>query len=340
MYCAHCGQPIPDASEHYCTHCGQPLESPGEESYVPQGEDAGPWEEPPPVRFSHYVAAALAWGREQAGQAGSALQEFLEELRERLPGGSLMLFGVGLVGLALVGSALPFVSGLGEFWSVVMLLGGALVALNELRAIGARALPPALERLLDVTWHPRVARVYALLTCTHALMMLDFGVVSALWLVAAVVLGYEQGRAFLAEQPGRPPDFEYGYVSLRHRLNGWVVVAAVLCTLSLFLPWARSNLPLFGLAGREQPLATFTQLALLVLGGLALLPRGLASVPAPVPALLAAWLTVWFFLMLNAYTVGPWFFLPGLLTLDAVAALHLLQSGSDEEGSFPEDFEG
>ncbi|HSP78189.1 MAG TPA: hypothetical protein VLQ93_06650, partial [Myxococcaceae bacterium] len=285
--------------------------------------DTFPGEEPPSPGPSGYVTPMVAWGREAVEQVGLAIQDVLEDprLRARLPGGSLTLLGVGLVGAALLLSALPFVSGLGVFWSAVMLLGGALVAVNawrELRTQGVRALPPVLENLPEVTRHPRIAQAYALLTCAHALMMLGFGLVPALWLLAAVVLGYEQGQRFLAGQPRRWDTFEPGEESLRFRLHPWVVAGAVLCTLALYVPWARSNLPLLGGAGREQPLATFTQLALLVLGGLAMRRRGLASVPILVPVLLTVWLTVWFFLMLNPYTPGPWLFLPGLLMLDAV----------------------
>ncbi len=307
------------------------------------GDESYEWEPPPPSpfeRLSEVLSKVFAPVRDVAGQLGDAIAGVLDDprLRSRLPGGSLSLLGLGLVGLAILLSVLPFVPGIGLPGSLVMLLGGALVAVNEwrvitqpgvqeLRTAEARALPAALENLPEETQHPGIARAYAALTCAHALLMLGFGPVSLLWLLAALVLGYEQGQRFFATSE---EDFDYLYEgSLRQRLNRWVVVGAAVCSFALLLPWARSNTPFFGASGGEQPLATFTQLTLVLLASFALRQRGLAALHPIVLVLMGVWLTTWFFLMMSPYTAGPWVFLPGLLTLDAVIVLHLVQQRRD-----------
>ncbi|HEX8440499.1 hypothetical protein [Archangium sp.] len=366
MNCSHCGQPIPDATYGVCLECGHPIEGAGDDASNTGDEGAGSEdynaadygtgdesyadEEPPPPspfeRLSEVLALALAPVRDVAGQIGDAIAGVLDDprLRSRLPGGSLSLLGLGLVGLALLLSALPFVPGIGLPGSVVMVLGGVLVAVNEWRVISqpgvqefrteeARALPSALENLPEETQHPGIAQAYAALTCTHALLMLGFGPVSLLWLLAALVLGYEQGQRFFAASEA---DYDYLYEgSLRQRLNRWVVVGVVVCSFSLLLPWARSSTAFLGASGGEQPLAAFTQFTLLLLASFALRQRGLASLHPIVLVIMAVWLTMWFFLMMSPYTAGPWVFMPGLLTLDAVIVLHLVQQrrGDLEEGS-------
>lgn len=355
MQCSNCGHSVSDEANSFCTECGEPLKaaegdasSTGDESYGAEDYNAGDydysdesysWEEPPPpslfARMDEALSKVLAPVKDVAGQTWEAVQGVMDApgLRSRLPGGSLTLLGLGSVGLALLLSAIPFVAGIGFIGAGVMLLGGALVAINEWRIISqpgaqefrteaARTLPSSLENLPEETQHPAIAQAYAALTLTHALLMLGTGLVSLLWLLAALVLCYEQGRTFFAAPE---EDYDPDAGSLRQRLNRWVVVGAIVCTFSLLLPWARGNGVLFGLSGGEQPLATFTQLTLVLLACFALRHRGLASLHPIVLVLMAVWLTMWFFLMMSPYTVGPWFFLPGLLTLDAVIVLHLFQ---------------
>jgi hypothetical protein len=331
MNCPYCDHPVSDETPGFCAECGQSFEDTGEEGSY---DESYAWEPPPPTaweRLKETLSPVLGTMREVAGQVGEAIQGVLEGLRERLPGGSLTLLGLGLVGLALVLSLLPFVAGIGFIGTPVMLLGGALVAVNEWRLVGAdiRPLPPGLENLPEEMRHPAIAQLFALLTCTQALLMLGFGLVSLLWLLAALVLGYEQGQRFFA--PSLEEDEGVYEDSLRHRLNPWVVVGAGVCSFSLLLPWARSNMPLLGESGGEQPLATITQFMLLLLACFALRRRGLAAMHPIVLVLGAVWLTMWFRLMMSPYTVGPWFFLPGLLMLDAVIVLHLLQMRRSEE---------
>lgn len=343
MTCAHCGHPVTDEAYRYCSECGEPLDdqgggagdgSDGTEEYNEgdYGEgDPGDyqWEAPPPSAFermSEGAAKVLAPVRDVAGQVGDSIEGVLDDprLRSYLPGGSLTMLGLGLVTLALLLSLVPFVMGIGPIGSSVMLLGGVLVALNEWRGVTPPGtLPPSLENLPEETQHPGIAQAYAALVCTQALLMMGFGLISILWLLAAIVLGFDQGRRFFASAEEEEDDLEAG--GYRQRLDRWVVVGASVCTFALLLSWVRSNVPMSGLSGGEQPLATFTQLTLLLLAAFALRRRGLSALHPIALVIMAVWLTMWFFLNMSPYTVGPWFFLPGLLTLDAVIVLHLLQ---------------
>ncbi|WP_257450790.1 zinc ribbon domain-containing protein [Archangium lipolyticum] len=371
MQCSNCGHSVTDEAHSFCTECGEPLKVPGDEaastgdeSYGSEDYNAGDyagdysWEEPPPppslfARMDEALSKVLAPVKDVAGQTWEAIQGVMDDprLRSRLPGGSLTLLGLACVGLALLLSVIPFVAGIGFLGSGVMLLGGLLVAINEWRILSqpgtqefrtanARTLPASLENLPEETQHPAIAQAYAALTLTHALLMLGTGLVSLLWLLAALVLGYEQGRRFFVS-PELDHDPDAG--NLRQRLDRWVVVGVVVCSFSLLLPWARGHMPMLGPSGGEQPLATFTQLTLVLLACFALRHRGLSSLHPIVLVIMAVWLTMWFFLMMSPYTVGPWFFLPGLLTLDAVIVLHLFQlrrSGQAAEVSSDLDYRG
>jgi hypothetical protein len=349
MTCAHCGHPVTDEAYRYCSECGEPLDGQGDEavdeSYGTEESTEGEgdygdgdygdqsWDAPPPSaldKASAGLAMALVPVRDVAGQVGDAIESVLDDprLRSRLPGESLTMLGLGLVALALLLSLVPFVVGIGVIGSSVMLLAGALVALNEWRGVTPPGtLPPALENLPEETQHPGIAQAFAALVCTQALLMMGFGLVSILWLLAAIVLGFDQGRRFFAS--AEEEDVEAG--GFRQGLDNWAVVGASLCTFALLLPWVRSNVATVGLSGAEQPLATFTQLTLVVLAAFALRRRGLSALHPIVLVVMAVWLTMWFFLNMSPYTVGPWFFLPGLLTLDAVVVLRFLPPRSDRQ---------
>ena len=130
-------------------------------------------------------------------------------LRERLPGRSLALLGAGLVALAVLLSVLPFFSGIGVGWSLAMLAGSLLVGARELHAAG-RALPAPVVQAARWAEHPLFLPVFTVLTFVHAILTLSIGIVPLLWLIAAVVLGYDQRRtlaSFMAEQ-GAPAAVE------------------------------------------------------------------------------------------------------------------------------------
>ncbi|WNG40700.1 hypothetical protein F0U61_48685 [Archangium violaceum] len=351
MKCAHCSHPISDESLGFCTECGQLLETPGggfsgggerdfSEDY--NAGDYNPdssWDAPPPSaaeRLEQLLSKVAGPVGAVAGQVGGVFQDVLDNprLRSLVPGGSLTLLGLGVVWLALVLSLLPFVMDIGFISSWVMLLMGVLVAVNEWRLISQpevqvpgsaplRRLPSSLENLPEDTQHPGIAQAFALLTCTYALLMLGYGPISLVWMLAALMIGYDQGRIYFAEGPAEEMDL----YSPGPRLHRWVVVGVVLCSFSLLLAWGRSTLRAPGLSGAEQPLSVLTQGALLLLACSAVKHRGLSALHPLALILMGVWLTLWFFLMMSPYAVGPWFYLPGLLLLDAVIVFHLVRLG-------------
>lgn len=339
MNCSNCGHNLGNEELYFCPECGHELQ--GGDANQGSGDynqgDYG-WDPPPPSpleRLEAVLSKVAVPVLGVAGQAGAAFQSVLDDprLRSRLPGGSLTLLGLGLVGLALLLSFIPFVAGVGFIGSTVVLLWGALVAVNEWRLIsrpGAQepgappvpALPQSLANLPRDTRHPGIAQTFALLTCTYALLMLGYGPISLVWLLAAVVLGYDQGWRYFADGSEDSSGLDEGPTGLRpHR---WVVAGAVLCTFALLLPWTRGTLQVPSLSGGEQPLSVLTQYTLLLLACSAVRHRGLSAFHPLLLILAAVWLTMWFVLNMSAYAVGPWFFLPGLLMVDASIVRHLL----------------
>ncbi|PTL83053.1 zinc ribbon domain-containing protein [Vitiosangium sp. GDMCC 1.1324] len=355
MNCSNCGHAISDESLGFCTECGQLLDSQGGGEGYNAGEDGyNPdyaWEAPPPSaaeRLEQLLSKVAEPLRSVGGLVSEAFQSVLDHpaLRSLLPGGSLTLLGLGLVGLALLLSMVPFIAGIGVAGAAVMLLMAPLVAVNEWRLIsqpelqerGAtplRRLPESLENLPEDTQHPAIAQLFALLTCTFALRMLGVGFISLVWLLAALMLGYDQGRIYFADTPEDSGDLEAGTRGIRsHR---WVVLGVVICSFSLLLPWTRGTLQVSGLSGAEQPLSPLTQGTLLLLACSAVRHRGLSALHPLVLILMGVWVSLWFFLMMSPYAVGPWFYLPGLLVLDGIIVFHFLPQRRAESESPPEE---
>ncbi len=297
MLCTHCGHNLAHDEQQFCTQCGTPVK--------------------------------------KATPASQQLRALLEDSRVRdyLPGRSFLLLGAALVGLALVLGVLPGVMSIGLPDTVLMLVLGVMATLHELhaltrprpremRAVGRVALSEPLERIPSVLRHRYAPRVFALLTCTYALLILGYGVISLLWLPAALVLAFDQAfRLAVVERP-EPGESEGDF---RQKLELLLACAAGLCTLALFFSWGRSSTWGKELAGRDQPLALVTQAVLILLAVLPFLRQGLKSVPGPVPPLMAVWLTFWFLMMMSPYAVGPWLFMLGLLVIDAVVVMRFLR---------------
>jgi hypothetical protein len=141
--------------------------------------------------------------------------------------------GVGLLGVGLVLSILPFFAGVGPFWSLVVFAGGWLVVARELHAAGEPHplvdwVPPSLLR-------PEVPAVYAAVAVGLAIRMFGIGLTPLLWLGGAGLLAWDQHRKVYvgAEGVGR-------YFEPRQLLRGMAPVAlggVVLCLMALFLTW-------------------------------------------------------------------------------------------------------
>ncbi|HEX5745295.1 MAG TPA: hypothetical protein VFZ09_03565 [Archangium sp.] len=356
--CSSCGHPFGDEVQYFCPECGQ--EVPGSESYGGDyggGEfaDGASWEPPPPSpfeRLEEVLSKVSVPVLGVVGQVGAAFRSVLDDprLRSHLPGGSLTLLGLGLVVLALLLSVIPFVQGIGFLGSVVVLPWAALVAVNEWRLISSpeaqepgsrpvRPLPPALASLPRDTRHPGIAQTFALLICTSAVLMLGFGPISLVWMLAGAVLGYDQGWRYFADRDGDSDGME----DTGPRLHRWVVAGVVLCTFALLLPWTRGTLRVPGLSGGDMPLSTHSLFTLLLLACSGVRHRGLSAFHPLLLILAAIWLVMWFMLNMSPYAVGPWFFLPGLLAVEAAIVRHLTLlrggGGTVEQGDSASDLD-
>jgi hypothetical protein len=311
-----------------------------------------------PPEVSKAAESAAKTSQRAAGHAAQAVKSVLEDprLRDRIPGRSLALLGAGLVALAVLLSALPFFWGIGRAWSLVMLAGSVLVGARELHAAG-RSLPEPVVRAARLAEHPLFLPVFTVLTFTHAFLSLSLGIVPLIWLLAAIVLGYDQRRALTAfvREQGKPSPAE-------KRQGRWVLTGALLCAAALFFTWGyrggyflggfqpyqvrdmqmdgfareyttrtewRFNMmtnyvPAYAASGRGRPLVSGV---LLALGGLVVLTLGRqtrASLPPWVLPVLAGLVTLWGLVGLASY-FGPWLFLAGALVIDAAVVRELMQ---------------
>ncbi|WNG30805.1 zinc ribbon domain-containing protein [Cystobacter fuscus] len=362
MRCSKCGHVIDDESLDYCAECGEPLNvqadeddertevsqsryaAEDEETAVTGTEDDNPDGAAPDYEERARPAPADSWGdglSQAAGalfvavtQVGGTLQGLLDDprFRARLPGGSLTLVGVGLVGLGLVLSVAPPIPGIGLMGSGVVLLWGALAAVNEWRQVHEAPeypgrpvppLPPALANLPRELEHPAVGQTFALLVCAYALLMLGYGPISWVWMLAGGLLGYDQGRRYFVPPEDGSPEGEPGSAS-----HPWVLAGVMLCSVSLLLPWTPGSTWASGMRGGELPLVALTQFTLLFLACSAVKHRGLGGLHPLFLTLMTVWLMLWFFLMKNSHCPGPWLFLPGVLTLVIVVARHLIPQRS------------
>jgi hypothetical protein len=338
MSCAHCGQTLPEDDSQHCPHCGQPVESSGPRL---------------PPEVARAAASAAKVTRRAADKTAGAVQSVLEDplLRDRLPGRSLALLGAGLVAFAILLSMLPMFVGIGRGWSLVMLAASLLTGARELHAAG-RSLPEPVLRAARVAEHPYFLPAFTVLTFVHAILTLGFGLVPLLWLLAAVVLGYDQRRtlaAFVGDH-GSPSPSE-------RRLGRWVLGGVLVCVLALFFAWDYRGggyflggyqpyhvrdvqmdgytrqytdrwewrfdmmtnwLPAYSASGRSRP---FVSLALLGLGGLVGLTRTRkvrATLPQWTLLALAGAVTAWGVSGLSwSFTyLGPWIFLVGAVLMD------------------------
>ncbi|WP_193349580.1 hypothetical protein [Corallococcus soli] len=295
--------------------------------------------------------------QQAADTAGRAVQGVLDDprLRERLPGGSLPLLGAGLVSAAVLVPVLPFVGGgLDLPWAALMLVAAGMLGAREWSAAG-RPLPDALKPVVSWAGHPAFLPMFTALTVTQAFLSLGLGVAALLWVLAALVVGSVQWRAFRAssaaqvELPRRPAEV---------RLKRWVFAGVAACAVAMLLPWSgwsgslvptarlhrertitiddnfgqeihddhqwKFNTLVFpssrgGASGRGRLGATGVVLGLLALGVLASVRRARQAVPTVVMPVLAGLITVWALTGLSA-KLGPWLFLLGILAVDVAVA--------------------
>jgi len=346
MNCSNCGQVVADESLGFCMECGEAFNASAGQGADEDNPDAyaegysdSEWREPRPSVWDT-LSRVLAPVRSVAGQLGDVFVNILESpsLYGQMPGGSLTFLGLGLVGLALLFSVVPFIEGIGGLGSWVMFGWGVLVLLSEWREVSeappregrfVEAYPAVIEKLPREVWHPGVIQAYALVTCAYALRMVGYGPISLLWLLAAGVLGYEQGRRFFYLLP---QDEAALASSAEHPgLHRWVVPGVVVGALSLLLPWGRMSGLSTSVYGVDLPLSVLTLSCLLLLGCYAVKHQGLGGLHPMVLILVAVWLALWLVLMNNVYSPGSWVYLVGVLLLDTAIVRHLIPVRSRPE---------
>ncbi len=242
MRCKECGEGARDETLRYCESCGAKMPPP-----------------PPPgtIRRTSTGVGALTTGRTRSTAATKAVSVPLQDEAEdtdpglhaaarpkappydgpvwlaHVPGHSPSVAGLGLLGVGLVLSILPFFAGVGPFWSLVVVAGGWLVAARELREAGEQH--PLVDWIPDTLTRPVVPAVFAVVAAALAIRMLGIGLTPVLWLGGAALLGYDQYRKVFVGQNGWSRLFEP-----RALLRGRAPVAlggVALCLLSLFLTW-------------------------------------------------------------------------------------------------------
>ncbi len=195
---------------------------------------------PPPSPGSGATPAddAAAKLRGYAERAGTEFQRAVDShpALDRVPGRSVTLVGLGLVAAAIGLSALPWFSGIGLVWSVVMLAGAGAVALVELAGHGVdvpeEKLPAALR-------HPLVPAAYAALVLLHAFLLFRVGIVPLTWTAAAGLLAYDQHRRAAAAPDGFVHRFDVRRAWHGYRRN--VTAGVGVCLASLFMTWGQTS---------------------------------------------------------------------------------------------------
>lgn len=331
MHCPHCGKAIPQVQPKFCAFCGQAIAQ-------PQTPPAGP-----AFLNNPTVAQASEQVRKVAGDVAAELQRTLEDpnLIGRVPGRSVSIIGLAAIGLAILVSALPWFSGVGLIWSIIIAAGGLVVAVQDLRAAGlylreTAAVPPQLL-------HPGIPPLFAALAAVQAFQLLSIGVVPLLWLAGTALLCYDQYRKAIVA-----PNSYGQYFDLRLAWYGYrkyIVLGAVVCLLAMLMTWGKTdghfsggyesryssyyggyvsdyNLtkyywPGWEFSGRSQ---SFSSFAVIALFGIVVWAawRGNGRVPdwfQYVPWGLAGVSAVWWFISASGLKIGVWVFLLGLAAI-------------------------
>ena len=369
MQCTECGESARDTSLRYCENCGakMPLPPPGtrgtgtRRALTSAGRPSvAPTAPPAPARrlyddddteeqSASPHAARFAAARDEPTDPGLTARPVAPAYDgppwlAHVPGHSPTLLGLGLVGLALFLSILPFFSGVGVLWTLLVLGGGGLLAVRELRAAGLTH--PAWDWVPGAWLGPLLPALVSVLLVALAVRMLSLGITPLLWLAGAGLVAHDQYRKVYVGEQGLGRFF-----APRQLVQGLNVVALVgvgVCLLSLFLTWTphtptrrvvssggppqlrviepppgTASYELPNDAGWDQAPAVGMELLLLIaLALLALHPDGVRQ-PwmrlAPVGVVAAGALWVLVSLLTQGVAVGPFVFLGGLAALGFVS---------------------
>ncbi|NMO21862.1 zinc ribbon domain-containing protein [Pyxidicoccus fallax] len=251
MRCPECGE-ASNGRLKYCENCGAKMPASPEQLTGPR----------PAVRSSRP-------GRKASSEPAYA-EEILEEVEERsrpyavgnapelppedktdpgdsrpaydgprwlasVPAHSPTVAGVGVLGLALVLSILPFFSSAGVVGSGLALVACVLLVARELREAGEA--PGFTEVVPESLLRPEAAALGTAVLAALAVRVLRLDIVSLLWLVGAGLVVHDQWRKVLGGPDGVVERwFEPRELLQMPRVAALGGVAA--CLLTLFAPWA------------------------------------------------------------------------------------------------------
>lgn len=361
LACPHCSAPLESPEQRFCGQCGQPFAVMQGAPPAPQGQPQATPNQAAAV--ADQVAAAAGKASEMARQAAAQIESTLNDpnLIGQIPGRSWTLVGAAVVALLVLSGLLTllpirFISSffvhIGWIWSLVMLVGAAAVAMQELQRAGFQIpittqLPDELRRWVN---HPLLPPLFAGLTALHAFQEARLKVIPLVWVMAAALLLFDQSKkSFLA------PQGVARYLDFRLALRGYrpyLLIGALLCFAALWMTWSQSSgqfqggysysgyeggyvydsmkwyWPGFELTGRSMEGVTLVELALVGLV-LASLYRGWGALPPQVkyvPLGLCGALGLWCLYKADR-EFGPFLFLGGVGLI--AFAWFMLSSGKD-----------
>lgn len=247
-FCSACGKEQPREATKFCPYCGAQLHAPAPEPESPATDtpraDTPTPTTPMPTQqpssagsVSSTVGAtadrAVATAQAVAGSARRKLDEFAEssEVMAKVPGRSLTLVGLGVLLLAIGLGIFKRFPDVGLIWSVVLVAGGALVAVQELRRAGTQL--PDLSLLPAQAAHPMVPVGYTLLVIAWTIVMMDIAFVPLLWVVAAFLLAFDQLRKASLRFGGR-----MSIANLRAGDRRWIAIACLVAVVFTFASWS------------------------------------------------------------------------------------------------------
>ncbi|HLO02913.1 MAG TPA: zinc ribbon domain-containing protein [Symbiobacteriaceae bacterium] len=352
LACPQCQAPLDSPEQRFCGQCGQSVSPTQGSATATQAAAVA----------DHVVGAAgkaTVMARQAATQLESALMN--PDVVGSIPGRSWTLVGAAavaaLVLTGLLSRWISFFVSVGLLWSIIMLIGAAAVAAQEMRNAGMEVpvfaqLPPAIQ-----TWvlHPLIPPVFAGLTALHAFQEARLKLIPIAWVLVAALLLFDQSKKSF-----QAPEGVGRYLDFRLALRGYrpyLLIGATLCFVALWLTWSKTNAsvtggyeshyssyyggyvseynfaknywPGFEFTGRSLSFATLAELGIVGLV-LASLYRGWRALPMQikyVPLGLCGALLLWCF-MNAGRQLGPFLFMAGLALM--AGAWFMLTRGEDE----------
>jgi hypothetical protein len=264
MVCSLCGFQL-TAGARFCSSCGateqQRAEAEGKKIATPPPRpavthlptalsDTTPQPENRELGREINAAEVAEMVKDRAAVVQQELQKQLDNpvLLEAIPGRSLSVGALGIMAVAMIIGQLPvnfFAIGMGMGETLFYLLGGALVALLELKAAGVEI--PVGKKIPAKLQHPLLPPLFAILLLFQAILIFSVRLTPLLFVLGALVFAYDQYRKAKLSAHGFNAYFDLA--QLRSGYRAWLPLAMLLCIVSLFFTW--SNTPTMLMGGME-----------------------------------------------------------------------------------------